>query len=197
MSTNNDSYKTYEKKLKERLQLQEENHSISAQDNYAKWTKNNRRLEKLNEDLKSLSEQLKVQRNQTTKLLKSVKLVSLTVPFLILKLWKGKFPVYYLPHAEVFPKIIGGVLSQGWLYLGLLPLRILRGGNKVEELDIVPKVSVSLGIWIWAFTSVLATLEFLVNQFVFTKKLNKPILKTAPTEAEKVEFITHDEVELD
>ncbi|CCD24677.1 GET complex subunit GET1 NDAI_0D03630 [Naumovozyma dairenensis CBS 421] len=195
-SVHKKSYDDYHKKLQERLELQEENTTISAQDNYAKWTKNNRKLEKLNEEIKALGIQLKSQQSSIEKQMKKFKLVTLTAPFIILKLWKGKFPVYYLPHSDMFPKIIGGVMSQGWLYLALLPLQILRGSSKVEtqgEESMAIQVSVSLGIWLWALMTVISTVEFLINQLVFTKEVKKPVV----IEEEKINIKAPNAIEED
>ena len=113
---NTSTFKTYREKLHEQKELTDINNSISAQDNYAKWTKNNRKLEKLSSELKELKEKMTVESRQLKKATGTIKLLTLKLPFLVLKLWKGKEIVYYLPSDKLFPFFINGVLHQGWLF---------------------------------------------------------------------------------
>ncbi|GMM57778.1 GET complex subunit [Maudiozyma humilis] len=179
------AYKAYAAKLHEQKTLQEENHSISAQDNYARWTKNNRKLDKLAGEVKELRAQVLSQQGQGRKLLKNSRLLLLTLPFLGLKLWKGKEIVYYLPSSRLFPHLLNGTWHQGWLFLAMYPLKlVLSRVNSVYDVSFVtekltvfsgPAVGVSLGIWLWALTSVLASIEFVVNTLVLGEKLEDPV----------------------
>ena len=54
----NELSKKYLAKVKERHELKEFNNSISAQDNYAKWTKNNRKLDSLDKEINNLKDEI-------------------------------------------------------------------------------------------------------------------------------------------
>lgn len=179
------AYKDYMSKLHEQKLLQEENHSISAQNNYAKWTKNNRKLDKLASDLKQLKSQIHEQSAKSQQLLKTLKLVGLTLPFFALKMWKGKEIVYYLPTNKMFPHLFNGTWHQGWLFVAMYPLDFaLKQINNVYDVTFIASkvpvykgtaVGVSLGIWVWALTNVLGSIEFVINQLFLTPTVSEPV----------------------
>ncbi|QLG73319.1 hypothetical protein HG535_0E04030 [Zygotorulaspora mrakii] len=170
--------------------LQIENRLISAQDNYAQWTKNNRKLTKLEKELSSIKEELTKAVAKNDKLLGTLKLVVLTLPFLALKLLKGKHIVYHLPKSDVFPQLMSGVWTKGWLYLGLAPLQMLRG-RSMSAVSIT-EVGVSLGIWLWALQRVVDTIEFLIKQLFLESAVTRPEPKV-----QEVHEINSDKIELD
>lgn len=182
---NTSTFKTYREKLHEQKELTDINNSISAQDNYAKWTKNNRKLEKLSSELKELKEKMAVESRQLKKATGTIKLLTLKLPFLVLKLWKGKEIVYYLPSDKLFPFFINGVLHQGWLFLAMRPLQILLEltSNFIDLSFVESKikifsgthVGVSLAIWIFALGIVLDSIEFIVKTLVLQKPVAKPV----------------------
>ncbi|CAR29491.1 hypothetical protein ZYGR_0AD01730 [Zygosaccharomyces rouxii] len=190
----------YHELLSERLRLQEENHSISAQDNYARWTKNNRKLGELDKKLGTIRDKLQETNTSSKKVFGRVKLIGLTIPFWILKIWQRSHVVYHFPKQDLFPKLVTGVWARGWLYLALGPLQYLRNGS-LNIQDYAPH-GVSLGIWIWALQATINTLEFLVKQVILEKPVSPPPQKSkSATKAEtkrpeKLE-ITDDKVELD
>ncbi|EDO17123.1 hypothetical protein Kpol_1025p44 [Vanderwaltozyma polyspora DSM 70294] len=183
--------KEYSKLSAERLKIKEENQSISAQDNYARWTKNNRKLTKLEGELEKLRSNLKIAKDSQSKLFNRLKLLTLTLPFMILKLWKGKFIVYDIPTKDTFPVIVNGVLSQGLLYIPLLPINFLRGIDPNKHI-LVP--GVSLGIWLMALTKTIDTVEFIVKQLVFQPVVSKQVKEKTK---EKVVELKTTEAELD
>lgn len=178
----------YREVLAEHQKLAASNRAVSAQDDYVRWTKNNRKLTQMENELKRLKEQLAAATAQNKQMLGKLRLVSLTLPFLALKLWKGKHVVFYLPKSNVFPKVISGVWSQGWLYLALAPLKLVTGKSVVTAST--AEVGVSLGIWLWALQRVIDTLEFLLKQLLLTPAMARPSV------GEKHE-ITSDKVALD
>lgn len=182
----------YRQVLAEHQRLTKLNRSVSAQDDYARWTKNNRKLTQMENELKRLKEQLGSATAQNKQILGRLRLVSLTLPFLALKLWKGKHVVYYLPKSNVFPKVISGVWSQGWLYLALAPMRLLTGKPVVTAS--AAEVGVSLGIWLWALQRVIDTVELLVKQLLLTSPVMQPAV---PEKSGQNHEITSDRVALD
>ncbi|CAH02798.1 GET complex subunit GET1 [Kluyveromyces lactis] len=141
-------------KLKELMHQRQailaEQKEISAQDQYVKWTKNNRTLEKINKQIEEEKKQLLSQVDRTKASLKKVKLVLITVPFTILKFYKGKMPIYDLPKG-LFPNYLQGLFQHGWVYLALGPLNIKKVGDGTH-------VTVSLAIWLFALLKVVSTL---------------------------------------
>ncbi|QLQ79811.1 hypothetical protein HG537_0C04600 [Torulaspora globosa] len=183
----------YRTTLLEYQKLSSVNRSISAQDDYARWTKNNRKLNQLEKELQGLKEELSKQSARNRKLLGKLRLVSLTLPFLGLKLWKGKHVVYFLPRAELFPKFVSGVWSQGWFYVALLPLRLLK--RQSVGTASTTEVGVSLGIWLWALQRVIDTVELLIKQLVLTPVVAPPLSSGA--EQNVKHEITSDRIDLD
>lgn len=172
-------------KLREQAKLIEVNNSISAQDNYAQWTKNNRKLDKLKKEINELREKLlqfnKSKINQWNKLTK----ICITIPFILFKLWKGKQIVYNLPSNKIFPSMINGILHNGFLFVVLGPLNWLRYGTMHSNIqsslspeekseENILSFGVSLGIWCWALNTVISTVEFIINQLFITQKMAPP-----------------------
>lgn len=175
--TTSESQKHYSRLLKEKLKLQEEQRSISAQDHYAKWTKNNRRMDNLDKELDSLKKKLREDTEAMGKRLRQLKLVALTLPFFVLKIWKGKNVVYYLPAQGMFPKFIEGVWSNGWGHIAFTPLKYLKKGDSNVALENV-EVGVSLGIWCWAVLKVINTIEFVVKTLFFDTEVLMPMTQS-------------------
>ncbi|KAL3234808.1 Golgi to ER traffic protein 1 [Nakaseomyces bracarensis] len=177
--------------IKERRKVREENKSLSAQDHYAKWTKNNRKLDKLDKEIDELAGQIKANNEKVKGSLKKLKLVLITVPFLLFKLWKGKHIVYNLPDHQMFPQLIAGVWSQGWLYIALLPLQLVKqtlSGSTVDiETATIPHLGVSLGIWLWALERVSSTIEFMIKQFG-SRSIQKPITENLEIKSDEIKM---------
>lgn len=137
--------------VRERQQLQSQQKEISAQDQYAKWTKNNRKLENLNKEIDMEKKAMLAQFEKGKSSLKKVKLGLITIPFTLLKFYKGKMPIYQLPKG-IFPNFLQGMFEHGWMYAALGPLNMKQVSNGAT-------VSVSLGIWLFALLKVVATVE--------------------------------------
>ncbi|CEP60491.1 GET complex subunit GET1 LALA0_S01e12112g [Lachancea lanzarotensis] len=143
--------------------LQTQQRSISAQDEYAKWTKLNRQIAQLDKQVKAAQEELKQMRQAGEKSLSRVRLLTLTAPLLLLRFWKGKTVVYSVPQG-MFPRLIETILSQGWAALAMAPVRYIWAPGPLKPLQL--ETPVCLGIWIWALTRVLNTVEFVVRSLV-------------------------------
>lgn len=173
-------------KLKEHTALVEANNSISAQDNYAQWTKNNRKLDKLKKEIDDLKEKLfhfnKSKIDTWNKLAK----LMITVPFLLFKLWKGITIVYTLPSNQMFPSVINGVWHNGFLFVALAPLNWIRHGAihpaAVTSEGNYISFGISLGIWCWALNTVISTIEFIVNQLFIREKVTAPTIDNKDNE---------------
>ncbi|AGO13158.1 AaceriAFR006Cp [[Ashbya] aceris (nom. inval.)] len=141
--------------IRERQELHQQQQSLSAQDHYAKWTKNNRRLDALDRDITRERKNYLESVEATKARLAKLKLLVVTVPFTALKFYKGKLPVYALPKG-MFPRFIEGTLEHGWLYMALAPLNMKQFSEGAS-------VAVSLGIWLFALLRVLGAVEFILE----------------------------------
>ncbi|SCV00583.1 LANO_0F07602g1_1 [Lachancea nothofagi CBS 11611] len=148
---------------RKRQDLQRQQRSTSAQDEYAKWTKLNRQISQLDTQLTEAQAQLKQTRQVGEKALSRLRLILLTAPLLLLRFWKGKVAVYTLPQG-MFPRMIETILSQGWAALAMAPMRYVWAPGALKPLQL--ETPVCLGIWIWALTKVLDTAEFVVRSLI-------------------------------
>lgn len=100
------SDKTQIKKLNELIKesrtIELERNKISAQDHYAKWTKLNRKLDKLNDEIKLLSKD--IQSNQSTQVSKisSIFLFLEKIPLYFIKFWYSRTPVILIESNQLF-----------------------------------------------------------------------------------------------
>lgn len=160
---------------------------ISAQDEYAKWTKNNRALDKINKQIEEEKKALLAQVDGTKATLKKFKLAAITVPFTFLKFYKGKMPIYELPKG-IFPNYLQGLMQHGWIYVPLGPLNL----KKVSE---GATVTVSLGIWLFALLKVVSTLNQMWNAFtspaVPAPAVSTPAVPAVPAETETETSVSH------
>lgn len=192
----------YRELILQRQKLQEENYSISAQDNYARWTKNNRKLDELDRKLNTLRSELQGANASSKKIFGNLKIIGLTIPFWILKIWQRNHVVYHLPKQDLFPKLVTGIWARGWFYLALGPFQYLKNGSLSIQ-DYVP-LGVSLGIWIWALQTTITTIEFLVKQLILEKPVTPPSKKPSTVSTKEANTknldtleITDDKVDLD
>ncbi|AMD21861.1 HFR006Cp [Eremothecium sinecaudum] len=141
--------------LNEKKQLQHQQQQISAQDQYALWTKNNRKLDKLDKNIEEAKKSYVSGLEATNARLAKLKILLVTVPFTALKFYKGKLHVYSVPKG-MFPSVIEGILEHGWIYMALAPMKF----RQVSEGAVV---TVTLGIWLFALLKVISACEFIVE----------------------------------
>ncbi|SCU87543.1 LAMI_0D06480g1_1 [Lachancea mirantina] len=164
----------------ERQKLYLEQQSVSAKDEYARWTKLNRRVGQLDARLSEMQTQLAAQRKRAHAQLSKLHTVFLTVPVLVAKFWKGKVPVVSIP-AGMFPRVLEPVLGQGWAAAALMPAKyvvttVLGTGPTVAGPVVAPGAAadtvnaatsatapICLAIWMWALTRVVDTAEDVVR----------------------------------
>lgn len=136
---------------KQKLQLEQQH--ISAQDQYSKWTKNNRKLESLEKQIQSAKDEYLTSMDVTKSRLRKLKLLGITLPSTFLKFYKSKLQIFTISKG-IFPSLVEGILEHGWLYVVLGPLKWKSIGEGTM-------ITVSLGTWMFAFLHVLSTLEFI------------------------------------
>lgn len=146
-------------KQQEASHVNKERKSISAQDQYARWTKLNRQFDKLTEEIKQLNEEVAGEKTRVSKLLGLVLTLITTVPIWGFRLWFRKSVLMYLPPG-VFPYPVERLLGLPFVTLG----------------------GVGLTVWMFASNSVISSIIFLIT-FPFQPPVEKP------NKTEKVEEI--------
>ncbi|AET40566.1 GET complex subunit GET1 Ecym_6183 [Eremothecium cymbalariae DBVPG len=141
--------------IRERQDLHLKQQKLSAQDHYAQWTKNNRKLDTLDRDVEQAKKDYLEGIKSTKSKLAKLKFLLVTAPFTFLKFYKGKIHVSSVPKG-MFPRVIEGTLEHGWLYVALAPIQ----SKQISEGAFV---MVSLGIWLFALLKVLDACEFIID----------------------------------
>lgn len=142
------------------VEINRQRKAISAQDEYAKWTKLNRQFDKLNAEVASLAEQTSSEKALVGKAVNLALMLSTTAPIWFARFWYRKTVLFYFPPGA-FPHYVEWGLA--------LPF-IATGG-------------VGLTVWMYALNSILGSIEFLVN-FYLEKPVAKP--KEPATKVEEV-----------
>lgn len=111
---------------KEIVSVKREQLSVSPQDQYAKWTKLNRKLDQLNSDRENILKQNDALISDSQKWIKKLNFVIFTLTLWCVRLWYRKLDLFYLPndtfpglvlYALSFPSGKRGVLKIGqWLF---------------------------------------------------------------------------------
>ncbi|ABN64763.2 coiled-coil membrane protein [Scheffersomyces stipitis CBS 6054] len=148
------SFVAHTKKQEELHKLNREKRSISAQDEYAKWTKLNRQAEKLTAEVKSLSDDIAKDKSKINSLVGVVLLFLTTLPLWVFRLWFRKSVLFYLPTG-VFPYYVERVLAIPFFASG----------------------SVGLTVWMFAVNNVISSVLFLLT-FPFKPSVPIPIRQT-------------------
>lgn len=139
-----------EQKNGELAKVSKERKSISAQDEYARWTKLNRQSDKLTGEINKLKEETSASRSYISKYIGYMILVTTTLPIWFFRVWFRKAVLFYFPT---------GVLPHYVEWFLALPF-ITTGG-------------VGLTIWMSAVNNVVSSVIFLVK-FPFEKEVPFP-----------------------
>lgn len=131
------------KKRNELVQINKERKSISAQDQYAKWTKLNRSYDKLSAEVKILADQMSAEKAAVGKVV-GIAITILTVaPVWFCRVWYRKVVMFHFPS---------GYLPYALEWLLALPFTVTGG--------------VGLTIWMFALNSVLSSAIFLITYLI-------------------------------
>lgn len=148
--------------------IHRERKSISAQDEYAKWTKLNRQHDKLTAEILLLTEVISGDKVAITKLVGIILTVTTTLPIWFFRLFFRKSVLFYLPTG-VLPYYLEWFLAVPFFPVG----------------------SVGLTIWMMALNNVFSSLAFLLS-FPFETVVPKPekpkpeATKKEPTKTESL-----------
>lgn len=147
-------------KRKELLELNKERRSISAQDQYARWTKLNRQFDTLSAEVKTIGDQMSVEKAVFTKYVNYAITAVTTAPIWFSRYWYRKNVLFYFPPGVLPSKV-------EWF----LALPFMKSG------------AVGLTIWMFAVNSLLSSVESLVK-FLLLPRVEKPI--RPPTKVSEV-----------
>lgn len=152
----------------ELVKIDKERKSISAQDEYARWTKLNRRFDKLSGETEKLAELQKARRAQLGHVLSLALFATTSLPIWVFRIWFRKAVLFYFP-TRTLPYALEYILA----------------------LPFLPTGGVGLTIWMFACNSVISSLIFMVS-FPFQASVPPPVRptyekedKTATTETSK------------
>ena len=140
------SFELWNQKKLELIDVKKQKRAISAQDQYAKWTKLNRRADKLVGEIKEVESQISADKSFVNSVVNKVLFVVATMPLWFFRIFYRKSILFYFPPG-VLPKPMEWVLA----------------------LPFVPLGGVGLTIWMFSVNKVLANIAFLVSYVVSPK----------------------------
>lgn len=143
-------FTTLGEKKRELAEIDRQRKAISAQDEYAKWTKLNRQFDKLSNEVTELAKETSSERALIIRVLDMVLMFSTTVPIWFSRAWYRKSVLYYFPPGA-FPPFLEKILSLSF---------VVSGG-------------VGLTVWMYALDTVFSSIEFLIS-FYSQKPVAKP-----------------------
>ncbi|KAI5957477.1 GET1 [Candida theae] len=144
------SIKQYAAKQHEIRTLTHEQRLISAQDEYARWTKLNRKLDKLKVELQELNESLGSEKARVNSLTNSLIWISTVLPIWVMRFLFRKTQLFYI-RAGILPHYL-----EWWL-----------------ALPFSQTGAIGLTCWMFAVNYVLSEIFFVVS-FPFQNKVAKP-----------------------
>ncbi|KAI5960601.1 GET1 [Candida pseudojiufengensis] len=161
----NSSFKEYTTKQHELSQLIKQQKSISAQDEYAKWTKINRSIDKLKQELIKLQEINSLEKSSIDNITKIAITIITTIPIWFLRIFCRKNALFYL-RTGIFPNYLEWILALPFFKSGII----------------------GLTCWMFCVNYVLDNLVFLIK-FPFENSISKPIAPSKDEESTKVKEI--------
>lgn len=155
-------------KRSELARVGKEKKSISAQDEYARWTKLNRQFDKLNGEISQLTESISANKTSISSMIGWAITIFTSLPIWFCRAWFRKSVLFYLPV---------GVLPHYLEWFLALPF--------------FPTGSIGLTAWMFALNHVIGSVILLVS-FPFEKPVDKPV-KPEPTESSTEKTPTKDQ----
>lgn len=144
----------------ELVKINKERKSISAQDQYARWTKLNRQFDKLSTEVNSLADEVSSEKAAVTKATGLAIMAVTTAPIWFSRFFYRKMTLFYFTP-------------------GILPYPV----EWCLALPFVKTGGVGLTVWMFAINSVLGSLDFLIRYFL------DPVPEK-PVRTEKVEELS-------
>lgn len=138
-------------KRRQMVEVNIERKSISAQDQYARWTKLNRLYDRLSTEVNSLGESVSAEKARVSMLIGLLLMALTTVPIWFARFWYRKIVLFYFPP---------NVLPYPIEWLVALPFTVTGG--------------VGLTAWMFAINSVLSSVS-LVAKYLTEPAVEKPL----------------------
>lgn len=127
------------KRRAELVEINKQRKAVSAQDEYAKWTKLNRQFDKLNGEVSNLTDAVSAEKLKFTKAIGVLISLLTAAPVWFSRVWYRKAILFYFPPG-VFPYYVEWVLALPFVTIG----------------------GVGLTIWMMAVNSVLGSIALIV-----------------------------------
>lgn len=144
--------------------IKAERSKISAQDQYAKWTKLNRQHDKLEADIKVMNEAIVQDEQRISRYIGYIITIATTIPIWVSRVWFRKSILFYVPP-------------------GALPYPV----EWVLALPFVPTGGIGLTIWMFSLNSVISLLISTIQFIFFDKKVSKPVEEEKEKETDRRE----------
>ncbi|XBW36834.1 hypothetical protein QEN19_002413 [Hanseniaspora menglaensis] len=192
VNSNNAIHKKAAKLNAEYKTIKLEQDGISAQDQYGKWTKLNRKLDEIEKKKKTLKTELDAINKQNKENVQKYEKFLIKFPFMGLKMWYGKTLLLEFESIKSISKVLPYTLEQmctvGITGLPLIFIKqaiafIRNDSSKIAAAK--PSTGVSFGILFYCLESVISELFTIFNSNVFSKV-------EFPHHALKEEFEKHD-----
>lgn len=148
-------------KRQELVHINKERKSISAQDQYAKWTKLNRSYDRASAEVKTLVSQVSTEKANVNKAVGMAITILTVVPVWTCRIWYRKTVLFYLP---------GGYMPHPLEWLLAFPFTVVGG--------------IGIPVWMFAVNSLFRTISFLIGYMLEPavpkpqKPMDKPAEKT-------------------
>ncbi|ODV85071.1 hypothetical protein CANARDRAFT_234991 [[Candida] arabinofermentans NRRL YB-2248] len=151
-ATQSSKYAQYKKLKDEQISINRERSLLSAQDNYAKWTKLNRKFDQLSEKLAAIESELNMNKVKVESTIKLALKFTTVVPITLMKVWYSRTSLFYIPQG-VFP----------WFM-----------NYFVINFPFMTKGSVGIFFWCFCLNRVFWCLYDILKFFFIDEKVEKP-----------------------
>lgn len=161
---------------KEYIEIKKEQDTISAQDQYGKWTKLNRKLDAINAKKGTLNTKLDQVTKDNSAKVKKIENFIIKYPFLALKMYYGKTLIFEFEHRSAISRVLPDFLEQictvGFVgipktFIKML-LGFIRNDSSISEFGYKKGNGVSIGILFYCLESVISEFLGLFSNNVFS-----------------------------
>lgn len=175
--SNNSTFKELIALNKEYIEIKKEQDTISAQDQYGKWTKLNRKLDVINAKKASLNSKIDQTTKENQAKVSKIENFIIKYPFIALKMYYGKTLIFQFEHKSSISRILPDFLEQictvGFTGIPITFIKMLlgfiRNDSNVSEFGYKKGNGVSIGILFYCLESVISEFLGLFSNNVFSK----------------------------
>lgn len=192
--SNNATFKQLIALNKEYIEIKKEQDKISAQDQYGKWTKLNRKLDDITAKKKTLTSKIEQTTKENDAKVKKIENFIIKYPFLGLKMYYGKTLIFQFEHkaaiARILPDFLEQICTVGFTGIPITFIKMLlsfiRNDSNISEFGYKKGNGVSIGILFYCLESVISEFLGLFSNNVFSRIEVPESLKEGDAKAHKV-----------